>query len=248
MMIYFHKILPFALSPLVLCMALIVYGLLKRKRGYGLVGVLLLYASSTFVVADYLFEKVEGTGLKTQAQAAGKADGIVVLSGMMHGVHGAQGTMQEWDDADRFFAGVDLYQAGKSSRLVFTGGRVPWQRAVTVEGDILKQFAERLGVPESAMTVSSEVTNTAQEAKVVRKMFAETRPKILLVTSAFHMKRAKELFEKEGFVVEAFPVDFKVKAKTLTLMDFFPDPRALRMTDIVVRECLGRLYYQVRSL
>jgi hypothetical protein len=31
-------------------------------------------------------------------------------------------------------------------------------------------------------------------------------------------------------------------------MDFFPDPRALRMTDVLVRELLGRLYYQIKTM
>jgi hypothetical protein len=32
----------------------------------------------------------------------------VVLSGMMMHVQGANGSVAEWDDADRFFAGIDL--------------------------------------------------------------------------------------------------------------------------------------------
>jgi uncharacterized SAM-binding protein YcdF (DUF218 family) len=62
------------------------------------------------------------------------------------------------------------------------------------------------------------------------------------------MPRAQRLFERQGFEVEAFPVDFKVVARALTPMDFFPDPRALRMTDVLVRELLGRLYYQIKTM
>lgn len=94
-MIYLHKTLPFLLSPLMLTIML---------------------------VADFLFESLEGRNLKTQAQDAEAADAIVVLGSMMVHVNGASGSEPEWDDADRFFAGVDLYQAGKAPRLIFTGG------------------------------------------------------------------------------------------------------------------------------
>lgn len=246
-MIYLHKILPFVLSPLVIAMGLILYGLLSKKGRYGLFGLFVLYSASTFFVADFLFERLEGKGRDIQVDAVGQADGIVVLSGMMMGVRGSTGPMQEWDDADRFFAGVDLYQAGKSPRLIFTGGRLPWERAELSEGAMLKQYAERLGVPARAISVSAEAYNTEEEARVVKRLFEQSQPRILLVTSAYHMPRAQALFEREGFKVEAFPVDFKVRAKALTPMDFMPDPRALRMTDVLVREYLGRFYYWVRA-
>jgi len=244
-MIYLHKILPFALSPLVIAMALILYGVISKKGRYGLFGLFVLYMASTFVVAEFLFQKLEGNMLKAQAQSAVEADGIVVLSGMMTGVKGAQGPVHEWQDADRFFAGVELYQAGKSARLIFTGGRLPWDQAEVSEGEILRQFAERMGVAAADISVSTDVNNTEQEARAVRRLFEQPKPRILLVTSAFHMPRAQRLFERQGFNVEAFPVDFKVRAKALTPMDFMPDPRALSMTDMLVREYLGRLYYQL---
>jgi hypothetical protein len=33
--------------------------------------------------------------------------------------------VSEWKDADRFFGGVELFKAGKSPLLVFTGGAAP---------------------------------------------------------------------------------------------------------------------------
>jgi uncharacterized SAM-binding protein YcdF (DUF218 family) len=56
------------------------------------------------------------------------------------------------------------------------------------------------------------------------------------------------MFEYQGFEVEAFPVDFKVRARAMTPMDFLPDPRALRLSDILVRELLGRFFYQFKTM
>jgi hypothetical protein len=33
--------------------------------------------------------------------------------------------MSEWTDGDRFWGGIALYQAGKATVLVFTGGKSP---------------------------------------------------------------------------------------------------------------------------
>lgn len=248
-MIYLHKILPFALSPLVLLIVIIGYGLFKNKKIYGILGLVLLYAASTFVVADFLFEKIEGKGIKVSAKNAKPVDAIVVLSGMMVQVASAAGPTPEWGDTDRFFAGVDLYEAGKAPRLIFTGGVLPWDKGLQSEGMVLKEFAKRMGIPDSSISVSREAQNTAQEAAAVWDLFSSQtshQPKILLVTSAFHTLRAQRLFERQGFLVEAFPVDFKVRTRALTPMDFLPDPSALRLTDAAVRELLGRFYYQLR--
>lgn len=242
-MIYLHKILPFLLSPLVLAMLLLAVGVITKKKRYGLIGLILLYGSSTFIVADFLFESLEGRNLKKQAQQAKPADAIVVLSGMLVHVNSETGPVAEWDDADRFFAGLDLYQAGKAPRLIFTGGVLPWEKLSQSEGEILRSLALRFGVPEKNISVTREAQNTQQEAYAVKELLGEA--KILLVTSAYHMPRAQRQFETQGFEVEAFPVDFKVRARAMTPMDFMPDPRALRLTDIAVREWLGGLYYRI---
>jgi uncharacterized SAM-binding protein YcdF (DUF218 family) len=246
-MIYLHKILPFLLSPLVLAMLLLAVGVITKKKRYGLIGLILLYGSSTFIVADFLFESLEGRNLKKQAQQAKPADAIVVLSGMLVHVNSISGPVPEWGDADRFFAGVDLYQMGKAPRLIFTGGVLPWEKSSESEGEILRSFALRMGIPENNISVTHDAQNTQQEVHAVKDLLGEAS--ILLVTSAFHMPRAQRQFEAQGFKVEAFPVDFKVRARALTPMDFMPNPSALGLTDVVVREWLGRFYYWVlRSL
>ena len=46
---------------------------------------------------------------------------------------------------------------------------------------------------------------------------------IILVTTAFHMYRAKRLFEKQGFVVIIYKVDYKTSEENIvTVMDFLP--------------------------
>ena len=72
------------------------------------------------------------------------------------------------------------------------------------------------------------------------------RPRIILVTSAFHMRRAKMLFERKGFEVDPFPVDFQVsdRQKT-TILSFLPKAEYLEDSEIAMREGVGMLYYSI---
>jgi uncharacterized SAM-binding protein YcdF (DUF218 family) len=91
--------------------------------------------------------------------------------------------------------------------------------------------------------VTGEVLNTFEESAAVLDLLGENK-NIILVTSAFHMKRAKGLFEKKGFNVTAFKVDYKTPPVVkLNFIDFLPNAYSLSITEIGFRELLGRLYY-----
>ncbi|MEN9931253.1 MAG: hypothetical protein RL604_1500, partial [Pseudomonadota bacterium] len=71
--------------------------------------------------------------------------------------------------------------------------------------------------------------------KADKKSAKEKLNRIILVTSAFHMPRAKSLFEKQGLEVQAFPVDFKIEANNRTILDFLPSARAMKDDEFSIR-------------
>lgn len=247
-MIYLHKLLPLLLSPIVVVCALVLYGTIKRKKAVALTGIALLYLASTFLIARPLFHYAEGNRIKPDPAELPKAEAIVVLSGMLANIQTAQGIVKEWEDPDRFWGGIELYKLGKADTLIFTGGLLPWSKERTPEGITLKIFATDAGVPAKNILVTGEAQNTEQEAAAALKLFKRDKPSILLVTSAFHMTRARLLFEKKGFIVHEYPVDFKASASDRTLMDFLPSPGALSLTDTALREGIGVTYYRIKNL
>jgi len=140
-----------------------------------------------------------------------------------------------------------LLKADKAPKLIFTGGKLPWQLGQETEGDVLKRFAVIAQVPEEQILVTGKVQNTADEAHAVAQVLEPSKIRIILVTSAFHMNRAKALFDKQGFEVFSYPVDFKIGGGVDWGTVFLPNPNALVSTDFCFRELLGRLYYRVRS-
>jgi uncharacterized SAM-binding protein YcdF (DUF218 family) len=102
----------------------------------------------------------------------------------------------EWEDPDRFFAGIDVLKSGKAPILIFTRGKMPWSN-LPDEGELLKAKAVKLGINESQILLSGTVANTADEAAAVAQLMKMHQTKrILLITSSFHMPRAKLLFDK----------------------------------------------------
>ena len=195
----------------------------------------------------------EGASFRREVEGIEPADAIVVLSGML--LDRKDAPLGEWSDAvDRFEGGVELFKAGKAPVLVFTGGHVPWRLEDRPEGEILKERAVKLGVPREKILVTGKVGNTAQEAEAVVKLFRNSEfgirkqinPKIILVTSAFHMRRARMLFERQGFEVEPFPVDFQTSDRpTFNVLSFVPSAQALAKSETAMREGIGILYYSI---
>ena len=207
-MIYLHKILPLLASPLFLVIILVLCGLLFRSRRAGLAAVGILIVCSLPVFSSKLISYLERDYSLVPPASAKTADAIVVLSGMVRTIEGANGLEYEWGEAsDRIFAGIDLIKENKAPALVLTGGKLPWSVGKP-EGEYLRDIAEKLGVSSDVILLTENVQNTDQEAKAVAKLLNKEVPNIILVTSAFHMPRAQKVFEAAGIVVSPFTVDF----------------------------------------
>ena len=178
-------------------------------------------------------------------------DGIVVLS---NGRSLPPGNTKiiEWNDPDRFIAGINLYKAEKSSRLIFTGGVNPLIKGIPPEGNIYVKEAILMGINPKDLYTTGPVINTFQEAKAIKKLLNKEiisdQKKIILVTSAYHMKRAKKVFEKEGIIVFAFPVDFKSDKSLINSLSnplkWIPSASNLAQSSSAIREIIGRIIYR----
>jgi len=179
------------------------------------------------------------------------SDGIVVLSGGRHLPPG-NSKIIEWYDPDRFLAGIDLYKANKSNRLIFTGGIYPFNSTLPPEGDIYIKEAISMGIPKEDLFTTYPVNNTLQEAKAIKKLLYDETPliqrNIILVTSAFHMKRAKKVFEREGINVRPYPVDFKSNKSFISAfkdpLKWIPSSNNLNRSSRAIREIIGRIVYR----
>jgi uncharacterized SAM-binding protein YcdF (DUF218 family) len=155
-------------------------------------------------------------------------------------------TYVEWGDPDRYFGGIALFKAGKAQKIVFTGGKMPWDKVKKTEGDVLKDYAISNGILSEKILVTNDVENTADEAVAVKELIGSNK-RIILVTSAYHMYRAQRLFEKQGIEVIPYKVDYNVnRNKVMVVMDLLPNAESLKLTETGIREVIGRIYYIIK--
>lgn len=244
-MLFLHKLLPLIVSPLGLVVFFLLISVLVRRRGPAVVGLLVLLVSALPLTADRLWEALEADYPYRPIESVENANAVVVLSGLLGGIETDEGVVTQWGDADRFMAGVDLVKAGKAPLIIFTRGQWPWLN-LPPEGEVLAKRALMMGVSSSQILLTGVVTNTADEADEVRSLMdlagLET---VILVTSSFHMPRAKMLFDRAGVASVPYPTDFKSSGGRSDWMSYIPSADGLNDTSKAVREMIGRLYYRV---
>jgi uncharacterized SAM-binding protein YcdF (DUF218 family) len=108
---------------------------------------------------------------------------------------------------DRWLEALDLYKEGWAPKIVVSSGPVSplegplRERGLRYprEGDLARDAMVSLGLPEDAVTVMPNgVDNTAAEAAMLRRMLPPgSVRRVIVVTSAYHVRRAGYAFRRE---------------------------------------------------
>lgn len=145
-----------------------------------------------------------------------------------------------------------MIKSRKANFLIFTGGYSPYESNLPLEGDVYIKKALSLGIDKSFLYSTTSASNTAEEAyqtkRLLQKKFPSS-PKIILVTSAFHMKRAKKIFERQNIKVIPYPVDFQSKESFYDINfknpnNWFISSINLHKSSLAIREIIGRIFYR----
>jgi len=253
-MFLFSKILPLLVLPLGVVMLLLLWGGIRGRRWPGISALAVLWIFATPLTAEALWRWLEQPYQRHTAAMLlqqSRPAAVVVLG---TGRHAAPGPARasEWLDADRFFGGLDAFvqlrKQGDAPQLIFTGGWWPTQPNLPPEGDVLRERAIALGIPAEAVVSTAKVRNTADEAKEVAAMLPAGST-LLLVTSAFHMPRARRLFERQGLTVLPFAVDFQASGAWAghpfrDPLNYLPTASGLQRSSRAIREAIGRTIYR----
>ena len=250
-MLALTKFLTWLASPLVIALLLGLFAWWKAYRGRrrGAVLGLALAVLSLLVWSSTPFYGWFGFSLERQyppcrAEDLPKADAIVVLGGGM-----------EWSRdlpypdmngaADRLWHAARLYKAGKAPVVLPTGA---WEDASSVP------LLLDLGVPAAVIRAETASRNTAENARFTAELLARMGcgRRVLLVTSAWHMRRAQLLFERAGLEVIPAATDYEAtivhaRPDRWSLQDWLPNPDALNRNTGILKEYVGYWVYRVRQ-
>lgn len=213
------KLLAFATQPLAWVLLLLLLGLpmlhWQRRTGMTLIwtAALVLLVQGWEPLPDAVLRRLEARHPASLAAPDLKAyAGIVVLGGALESANiwQAHGQAALNNKAERMTAALPLLQRQTQLKLLFTGGEGELFAQALTEADRARIFYASMGVPTERLLFES-ASRTTYENAVLSGALPEvdkTRPWLLL-TSAWHMPRALATFEKAGWNVTPYPVDFR---------------------------------------
>jgi uncharacterized SAM-binding protein YcdF (DUF218 family) len=220
---------------------------LKRVLGKLLVavGFFLLYLLSISPVSDALLKPIE-TAFPPWKDGPVKADAIVVLGGGVRDLTWlAQPCESSGSSEERVVRGITIYRKHRLP-LVFMGGNGdPSGTTVCADADAMARTAVELGVPARDVKAENRSRNTLESAKALKSVIKGNG--IILVTSAFHLKRATAMFTKQGFRVLPAPAGYRGEHKKTTFFSFIPNAESLGDSSTAVYEYAALLWYSLNK-
>jgi uncharacterized SAM-binding protein YcdF (DUF218 family) len=238
------KVLRFLLTPISWIIILTVLAVWKKKRIYSYLSVgFLLFFTNPFIPKQLLKAwEVDPVSIEGRT-----FDLAIVLTGMTHTTIQVPGQIQLAEGADRIIETVKLYRKGQVKKILITGGSGSLTHPEFKESPSLKVLATSMGVSEQDIIVESDSRNTYENAKFTKNLI-EQAPSIsgdlLLVTSAFHMRRSIGCFEKQELTFTPYPVDYYV-SDLVDYGDFIPSSGALEHWDRLLSEVIGTIAYHL---
>ena len=109
----------------------------------------------------------------------------------------------------------------------------------------MARVAADLGVSHGDMIIESTARNTVESARELKRVFKGSR--ILLVTSAYHLRRATAIFKKQGFEAVPVPAGFLAERRTISIRSFIPQAGNLYNSSLALSEYISYAWYAVKG-
>ncbi|MEP2024587.1 MAG: YdcF family protein [Reichenbachiella sp.] len=168
----------------------------------------------------------------------------IVLSGITNPNRPPFDRVQFNKGADRIVHAIELYKLSIIHKILITGG----SGTLTFEGNkecyALQEFAISSGVPIEDILIENRARNTRENALFTKELIAGIPGQTMLITSAFHMRRAQGCFQKVGLETIPFPTDHYGEPIHYTPDDIIiPSIIGLKIWTILTKEWIGIVAY-----
>lgn len=248
------KLIGYLLNPffwfiLLLFAIVIIRDDVKRKKLALITLLFFLFFSNPWIIKNIQL-RIHSSPLpmdKTEVYEVG-----IVLGGMSNYDKFSKATYFN-QSSDRFIQTALLYKKGHIKKVLACGG----QNGLTEvsdfkEADFIAQNLKDLGIPEEDIWIENQSKNTienAQFAKTILSVKGISNQKSVLITSAFHMPRAMDVFEKNGIPIRPFPCALTVypSARKFTLNSILPVSWGMDAWGQVLKEWVGTLYLKLKN-
>jgi uncharacterized SAM-binding protein YcdF (DUF218 family) len=254
MAVYLSKFLPLFVYPagltcLLLAAAILFWKKRKLARLLVLCALLIILVGGNRWVSMSIVRSLETR--YPPLSAGQKADVIVVLGGGTDIQQYPRPMVEVNGAGDRMIYAARLYKDGVADEIILSGGTIEWQgEAETTPARDMADLMLFFGVPEDALILQGGSINTAEDADFSAQIIKENDwQKVVLVTSALHMPRSVDLFNRLGIPVIPAPTDFVITDQAWmdlfsprwenVLINLMPTASSLKSTTSASKEYIG---------
>ena len=248
-MFYLSKIVwaffqPSSFITILLCIGLLLTFRNKRfgKSVLGL-GIALYLFCGFSPLGNWLLIPLENRARIGASEPVEGAAGIIVLGGAVASVQDSgepQVLLNE--SADRMVEALRVAQQHPEMPVIFSGGNgelIQSSRDMT-EAEVARRFFEGFSIVPPRLQLESRSRNTLENAKLTAELMQpRSDQRWVLVTSAFHMPRARALFEAKGFRIIPRPGDFRIYSPGDRWRIFSSPSEGLVRVDLAAKEWVG---------
>ena len=178
--------------------------------------------------------------------------GVILTGGMILNRESSETQIFPDKSADRFIQPLRLYKAGKLKKILISGGITDLsfiKKDVTNETLKVAQLLEELGVKKEDILLETKARNTRENTLFsieILKKNPQLGSRYALFTSAFHLRRAKECFEKVGVKVTPYGTSYIAKSRSYTINNLLlPREESMEISYHFVHEIMGYVVYKI---
>lgn len=243
------KILSFLISPFTYVVFLLIWAWRTKKEG----------RRKKLVIYNLIFIFVFGNGflfdealraweMPTNNSRLEKYDVGIVLSGMAN--YDAKNDVIVFNrNADRLLQALPKFKNKSLSNLLITGGSGDIYHPENRESDLLKRYLKSIDYNTDSIWFENKSRNTYENAKFSKefldgKLTHIENKKLVIITSAAHMRRSLACFEKQGLVCDYIQTNkYSGPRKFQFEHCFIPQIAILKGWNHLAHEILGYVTY-----
>ncbi len=250
MFFFLSKTLSYLSMPIVWITGLFIAGLvwknpIGKKRCMRAGVVLLLFLSNAFIANE--FAQWWEIPVTPMAEVTQYYEYGIVLTGVTKLDLEPNDRVYFGRGADRVTHTLQLYKQKVISKILVSGGSGRLGKVAKQEADDLADAFLLMGVPAEDIIIENKSRNTHESAVALKTLYPQlSSGNGLLITSAYHMRRARACFRKVGFEFDTFSADFISQPRRFTPdMLIIPQTEALTVWHVLIREWVGMMAYRL---
>ena len=241
------KILLFLLSPIYWIITLLLIAAFtkraKLRRRTAIAGLVLLLVFSNTYLLGLVSKAWEYPETKLPPNAHFSC--AIVLGGFASPNSKGEGHYG-WA-ADRFIQGMRLQRTDTVSHILISGGNGSLNPGAFSEGEWARGQLKQFGFADTAILIEGRSRNTMENAQFSAAMLKKSglKPPYLLITSAFHMRRAMMIFKRANVEVVPYTCNFIAGDPAFSMYSLIPEFSAIGGWDTWFKEMMGYMVNRV---